>query len=133
MPRQCAPAVQAVVDRGGNRAAVRHAAAFQLQPDVQFLPQRPRELLACGQTLLRVHPLELAFDVVDPTNALDRLFGHFAGADEFVELASGMSGTVRSNALRIHPLVERAVVPCVLVAHQRALPRRLAFNLRRGA
>lgn len=35
--RQRSPAVQAVVDRAGDRAAVRHAAALELQPDAQLL------------------------------------------------------------------------------------------------
>lgn len=41
-PRQSVPVVQAVVSRGSDRAAVRHATALKLEPDVEFLPQRAR-------------------------------------------------------------------------------------------
>jgi len=57
---------------------------------VQFLPQWRRQLLARRQALLRVHPIELAFDVVDPANAFDRRPGYLAGGDQLIELAPGM-------------------------------------------
>src|ERR1019366_4246158 len=49
---QTHPVVQAVVDRLGDRAAVGHAAAFELQPQMQLLPQGFGSLLAHLQPLL---------------------------------------------------------------------------------
>jgi len=80
--------------------------------------------------LLRIHLRELTLDVIDPANALDRLLGHLAGADQFVELAPGMSDAIGGDALRVHAPVQHAVVSSVLVAHQRAAPCRLIVDRR---
>jgi hypothetical protein len=52
VPRQCGPAVQAVVGRASDLAAVKRAAVLGLQPNVQRLPQRPRQLIASLATSL---------------------------------------------------------------------------------
>jgi len=57
VPRQCVPAVQAVVvDCPRDRSAVRHAATFELQPDVQLLPllgvNYPELCIAASELLL---------------------------------------------------------------------------------
>ena len=65
--------------------------SLQFEPDVKLLPQRSHQLIARCQALVHVHPFELALAVVDPADALDRLLGHLADADQFVELAPVMN------------------------------------------
>src|SRR5438105_6267280 len=49
--RQPLPAVQAVVDRLGDGAAVGHTRSLELQPDMQLFPQRLGSLLSHQQSL----------------------------------------------------------------------------------
>ena len=61
----------------------------------------------------------------------DRLPGHFAGADQFIELTPRVRHAMRGHALRVHALVEHPVVAGVSIAHQRAAPgRRVVAMLR---
>ena len=112
---------------GGERSGGKVGRGSELQPDVQLLPQRPCELPPRRLALLRIHSLELTFDVVDPADAFDRLLGYVARADQFVELALGMRHAMGGDSLRGHAPVEHGVIPGVLVAHPRATPRRTAF------
>ena len=51
--RERLPVVQAVVDRLGNRAALRHPSAFKSQPGVQLFPQRLALALTSSSNFLR--------------------------------------------------------------------------------
>ena len=52
-PPESGPVVQAVVDRLGNRAALRHPSAFKSQPGVQLFPQRLALALTSSSNFLR--------------------------------------------------------------------------------
>lgn len=79
------PAVQAVVERGGDAASI-----GQFHPGMQLDPQRLRVLLAMCQPGLHGHLSCLAFDMGDPRDVLYslRCHGARAGLDQFVELAT---------------------------------------------
>src|SRR5664280_3930610 len=117
------PALQAVVNRLGDRAAIGHTRALELQPQMQPLPHRLGSLLPYPQPLLAGQLPHLGFDLVQPGDALDRLGGDRArvgyGLDEFVELASGVSEAIGGAA----PLErQHAVITPIGVDHERAAP-----------
>src|SRR5438105_5694728 len=93
--RQRLPVVQAVVDRLGDGASVGHPHALELEPQVQFLPQRLGSLLSHQQPMLGAQWARVGLDPVQPGDTLDGLRGHFAcvGLDQFVEFTPGMRNT----------------------------------------
>ena len=127
--RQRIPAVEAVVDGLGDGAAVDHAPAFELQPGMQLLPQRPAQALAARQALLGRCARQQALDVVDPRPALHGFQRHGAGAGaargQLLEFAAGMGSTPSGLTAWMDHGVEHRAVARILVGQQRAAPSRL--------
>jgi hypothetical protein len=65
------PAVQAVVDRRGDAAAVGHTCAFGAQPFMQLVPVRPGLLLPHRKPIWRGGVAGLLLDLKDPGQATD--------------------------------------------------------------
>src|SRR6478735_2275811 len=115
------PVVQAVVDRLGDRAAVGHAAALELQPQMELFPQGFGSLLAHLQPLQAGQLPGVGLDSVQPGDALDRLGGDRAGVglEEFVVVPSRV-GDAQSRVATLER--EHGVVASIGVDHQRAGP-----------
>ncbi|MCY1299498.1 hypothetical protein D9M70_490260 [compost metagenome] len=115
------PAVEAVVQRPGNAAAVGHPLALAPHPGMQPVPMRLAALLAQGQPLLCTGLAGIVLDLEDPRQATHGLGRHLAVAmfDQLVEFAPCMHQAAGLDALAE---LEHRLVGFVVVAHERAVP-----------